>query len=268
MSEKQKILAAEVSELLAEAEKVDKDEDAKFGEDNSGYGLPEELARREGRFAKITQAKAALESEARQRAAAEAAERARAAGKDEEIIAERAAAAHDRAVPKPQAQRNFTDPDSRIMKTADGLFAQCFNAQAVVDADHQVIIATDLNNCAADSQTFTPMMEQARRNTGRAPKQALADAGYCSQANLEAAAKLTAQDGTKFLIAPGRLGHDEVVEPAPRGQIPKDPQAADGPQAPHQTRQGRVCPAQGHRGAGLRSDRDPARQTRPAPRPR
>ncbi len=66
------------------------------------------------------------------------------------------------------------------------------------------------------------MMAQARRNTVRAPKQALADAGYCSQANLEAAAKLTAQDGTEFLIAPGRLGHDEVVEPAPRGRIPND----------------------------------------------
>lgn len=222
MTEKQKILAAEVSELLAQAERIDKDEDAKFGKDNRGYGLPEELARREGRLAKITQAKAALEAQARERAAAEAAERARAAGKDEDSIAERAAAAAERAVPKPKAQRNFTDPESRIMKTADGSFAQCFNAQAVVDADHQVIIATDLNNCAADSQTFEPMMEQARRNTGRAPKQAMADAGYCSEANLEAAARLTEQDGTEFLIAPGRLGHDEPVPPAPRGRIPKD----------------------------------------------
>ena len=92
----------------------------------------------------------------------------------------------------------------------------------MVDADNQVIIATDLNNCAADSQTFTPMMEQGRRNTGRATKQALADAGYCSEANLEDAAKLTEQDGTEFLIAPGRLGHDEIVELAPRGRIPKD----------------------------------------------
>jgi len=171
MSEKQKILAAEVSELLADAERIDNDEDTKFGKDNKGYGLPDELARREGRLAKITQAKAALEQQARERAAAEAAERACAAGKDEDTIAERAAAAAARAVPKPQAQRNFTDPDSRIMKTADGSFAQCFNAQAVVDTDHQVIIATDLNNCAADAQTFTPMMELARRNTGRAPTQ-------------------------------------------------------------------------------------------------
>jgi hypothetical protein len=133
MSEKQKILAAEVSELLAEAERIDKDEDAKFGKDNKGYGLPDELARREGRLAKIAEAKAALEAEAAERAATEAAERARAAGKDEDTIAERAAAAADRAVPKPRAQRNFTDPESRIMKTADGSFAQCFNAQAVVE---------------------------------------------------------------------------------------------------------------------------------------
>jgi hypothetical protein len=222
MTEKQKILAAEVSDLLAEAERIDKAEDAKFGKDNKGYGLPDELARREGRLAKIKEAKAALEAEARERAAAEAAERARAAGKDQDTIAERAATARDRAVPKPRAQRNFTDPESRIMKTADGSFAQCFNAQAVVDADHQVIIATDLDNCAADSQTFTPMMAQVRRNTGQAPKQAMADAGYCSQANLEDAAKLTEQHGTEFLIAPGRLGHDDVVEPAPRGPIPKD----------------------------------------------
>ncbi len=116
MSEKQKILAAEVSDLLAEAERIDKDEDATSGGDNSGYGLPEELARREGRLAKITQAKAALEAEA----AAQATERALAAGKDEEIIAERPTAAADRAVPRPKAHRTFTDPDSRIMKTADG----------------------------------------------------------------------------------------------------------------------------------------------------
>ena len=221
MSEKQEVLAGEVSALLLEAERIDKDEDARFGKDHSGQGLPAELARRETRLAKIAEAKAALEAEAAERAAAEAAERARAAGKDEDTIAERAAAAAGRATPKPTAQRNFTDPDSRIMRTADGSFAQCFNAQAVVDADHQVIIATDVNNCAADSQTFTPMMEQARRNTGRAPKQALADAGYCSHANLDDAAKLTEQDGTEFLIAPGRLGHDEIIEPAPRGRVPK-----------------------------------------------
>ncbi len=203
MTDKQKILAAEVSDLLAEAERIDKDEDARFGKDNKGYRLPDELARRESRLVKITEAKAAFAAEARERAAAEAAERSRAAGKADGTIAERSAAAAERAVRKPRAQRNVTDPESRIMKTADGSFAQCFNAQAVVDADHQVIIATDLNNCASDSQTFTPMMEQARRNTGGAPKPALTDARYCSEANLEAAAQFAEQTGTEFLIAPG-----------------------------------------------------------------
>jgi len=222
MSEKQKILAEEVSALLAEAEQIDHDEDAEFGRDNKGYGLPAELARRESRLAKITEAKAALEAEAKERAAAEAELRAREAGKDEDTVAQRAAAAGARAVPKPKAQRNFTDPESRIMKTADGSFHQCFNAQAVVDEDHQVIVATDLNNCAADSQTMVAMTEQIKANTGREPQELLADAGYCSEANLEAAAAITSQGGAKFLIATGRLEHDEPVQAAPKGRIPKD----------------------------------------------
>ena len=93
MSEKQKVLAGQVSALLAEAEQIDHDEDAEFGRDNKGYGLPAELARRESRLAKITEAKAALETEAKGRAAAQAQQRARAAGKDEDTVALRAAAA-------------------------------------------------------------------------------------------------------------------------------------------------------------------------------
>ena len=220
MSEKQKILAEEVSALLAEAEQIDHDEDAEFGKDKKGYGLPAELARRESRLAKITQAKAALEAQAQERAAAEAQQRAREAGKDEDTVALRADAAGARAVPKPTAQRNFTDPESRIMKTADGSFHQCFNAQAVVDEDHQVIVATDLNNCAADSQTLVPMTEQISRNTGREPKELLADAGYCSQANLEAAGQINTQWGTQFLIATGRLERDEPARATPTGRIP------------------------------------------------
>src|SRR5664280_2419469 len=220
MSEKQKVLAGQVSALLAEAEQIDHDEDAEFGRDNKGYGLPAELARRESRLAKITEAKAALEAQAKEQAAAQAQHRAKAAGKDEETVALRAAAAGDRAVPKPAAQRNFTDPESRIMKTADGSFHQCFNAQAVVDEDHQVIVATDLNNCAADSQSLVPMTEQISANTALVPKQLLADAGYCSQANLEAAGQITTGCGTQFLIATGRLEHDDPARATPSGRIP------------------------------------------------
>ena len=151
VSERQKILAEEVSALLAEAEQIDHEEDAEFGRDNKGYGLPAEPARRESRLAKIAEAKAALEALAKERAAAQA--RAKAAGKDEDTVALRAAAAGARAVSKPAAQRNFTDPESRIMKPADGSFHQCFNAQAVVDEDHQVIVATDLNNCGTSRRS-------------------------------------------------------------------------------------------------------------------
>ena len=108
------------------------------------------------------------------------------------------------------------------MKIADGSFAQCFNAQAVVDDGRQVIVATDLNNCAADSQMLVAMTEQTIANTGDAPKQFLADAGYWSESNMKAVTDITEQTGTDFLIATGRLSHDETVPAAPRGRIPKD----------------------------------------------
>ncbi len=143
MSDRQKVLPEQVSALLAEAERIDTDQDAQYGAGNSGLGLPAELAHRQTRLAKITgakaakAAKAALAAEAAERAAVQVARRARAAGKDDEVVAELTAAAHAHAVPKPTAQRNFTDPESTIMKTADGSFAQCVNAQAVVDDAHQ-----------------------------------------------------------------------------------------------------------------------------------
>ena len=72
------------------------------------------------------------------------------------------------AAPKPKAQRNFTDPDSKIMLTGDGAFHQCYNAQAVVDDDHQVIVATDVNTNASDVGNLMPMTEQPRPTPGDA----------------------------------------------------------------------------------------------------
>ena len=86
---------------------------------------------------------------------------------------------------------------------------------------HQIIIAADLDNCAADNPKLTPMLDLAQANTGIAPRQALADAGYCSHANLAAAAQRQTEHGTQTLIATGRLRHGEVP-PVPRGRIPKD----------------------------------------------
>jgi len=220
MSEKEKILAQEVSALLAEAEAIDKAEDAEFGKNRRTDELPEELQRRETRLAKIRQAKQALEDEARERAEAEAGQKARDRGEDDDTVAERVAEAGQKAAPKPKAQRNFTDPESKIMKTADGSFHQCFNGQAVVDAEHQVIVAADVTDCAADVANLVPMTAQATANTGRAPGEVLADAGYCSEANLDQAAGLTAATGTEFFIATGRTKHDEPIPNAPRGRIP------------------------------------------------
>jgi transposase len=222
MSEKEKILAQEVSELLAEAEGIDRAEDAEFGKDARGDELPEELRRRESRLARIRAAKQALEEQATARAEQEAAAKARAAGQDEDTVAEFAARAGREAVPKPKAQRNFTDPDSKIMKTADGSFHQCFNAQAVVDAEHQVIVAADLNDCGSDMANLIAMTEQAQANTGGAPDQMVADAGYCSHGNLADAAAHTTAHGTEFFIATGRRSHDEPAPAPPRGRIPKD----------------------------------------------
>jgi hypothetical protein len=240
-------LRALIEQMLGEAEAVDTAEDARFGANGREADLPGELARREARLAKMRKAKVDLEHEAaeRARAAAEARERDRQTGHranrderdngkdgnrggaggnsvvDEDLATAAGARAAAEATPKPRAQRNFTDPDSRIMKNADGAFMQAYNGQAVVDDAHQIILAADLSNCASDCPRLTPMLDQVQSNTGRAPCQALADAGYCPEDNLAAAAARHAEQGTEVLLATGRLRHGEVP-PAPRGRIPKD----------------------------------------------
>jgi transposase len=220
MTDKEKILAAEVSALLAEAERIDKAEDKAFGKDRRGDELPAELARRETRLAAIQAAKAALEHEAAEAARQEAERKARERGDDDDTAAGKGVAAARQATPKPKAQRNFTDPDSKIMLTGDKAFHQCYNAAAVVDADHQVIVATELGTNAADVATLIPMTEQTIANTGVAPDQLLADAGYSSTANCDAAAEFTDRYGTEFFIAPGRRRGDDPAPLAPRGRIP------------------------------------------------
>ena len=222
MSEREKILAQEVTDLLGEAEDLDAAEDVAFGKDRRGDELPKELRRRESRLAKIREAKAALEQEARARAEERARETAKKKDEDDETTKQRVADVRAKAVPRAKAQRNFTDPASRIMKTSDGSFHQCYNGQAVVDAGHQVIIAADVTDCAADVGNLIPMVEQATSNTGSAPGQVLADAGYTSEDNLVRAAELTATMGTEFFIAPGRAKHEDPVPVAPRGPIPKN----------------------------------------------
>ena len=211
-------LAAEVAEMMRQAERVDAEEDAVHGADNRGGDLQGEMARRESRLAKIRKAKADLEQHAKDQAAQKARAKASKNGQGDEVAEESAGRAAEAATPAAKAQRNFTDPDSRIMKTADGSFHYCYNAQAVVDEANQVIVATDFADSGADNPAFGDMLDQTMTNTGVTPGQTLADAGYFSEANIEAAREA----GTDPLIATGRLTHGETVPDAPRGRIPKD----------------------------------------------
>ena len=108
--------------------------------------------------------------------------------------------------PDPKAQRNFTDPDSRIMKSKEG-FVQAYNAQAAVDAEAQIIVAHELTQCGSDQGQLVPLVEAIENNLGRKPEQASADSGYCSEPNLEA---LVAR-GIDGYVAPGRAQHPTVA---------------------------------------------------------
>jgi hypothetical protein len=208
--------------LLGDAERVDAEEDEQYGPDRRGDELPEELQRRESRLAKIREAKAALEAEAAQRETARRAELA-AAGKTPRAPRD----GSDPFKPKPGAQRNFTDPESKIMKTSDGSFHQCFNGQAIVDSVAQVIVVAELSDQAPDARQLEPALNQLAENldaTGaELPDGAVltADAGYFSEENI----RITAGHGLDAHIATGRFKHTEPQPPARRGPIPKNASA-------------------------------------------
>ncbi|HEC02711.1 MAG TPA: IS1182 family transposase [Phycisphaerales bacterium] len=220
MKKRREELAAEMKELMARAEAVDAEEDVLYDKGKRGDEIPEELRFRETRLAKIDEAMAALEAEARAEADAKRAE-----------IAEKEKAREEegrpRRGPKPKeptdepddkAQRNFTDPESRIM--VDGAtkgFVQAYNCQAAVDADSQVIVAVDVTQEANDKKQVEPMMEQVKSNTGENPTKASADNGYFSEANVEYL-KSEEIDG---YVASGRTKHGEAPPSTPRGPIPK-----------------------------------------------
>jgi transposase len=212
-------LRANVDALLADAARVDAEEDARFGPDRRGDELPAELQRREDRLATIREAKQALEAEA---AEAETARRAEleAQGKKPRTPKD----GRDPFAPKPTAQRNFTDPESKIMKTSDGAYHQCFNGQAIVDSTAQVIVACELSDQAPDARQLEPALDQLADNLeaidAELPDGAvlLGDAGYFSEDNV----RIAAEHGLDPYLATGRFKHSEPPPPAPRGPIPKD----------------------------------------------
>lgn len=211
---------AEVAAMLAEAEAVDAAEDDEFGPDRRGDELPGELATRAGRLAKMRAAKAALEADAAQRAGEAAETKARQRGQSDDEIATAVESAKSGAVVAPKAQRSFTDPDARMMKTNDG-FHYAYNAQAVADDESQVVVAIDVTQHPTDVNELLPMLTVTRRSLADAgidtrPDVVLADAGYCSTTNIDTAAA----NGDNVLVATGRLKHHEQIPDAPRGRIP------------------------------------------------
>jgi transposase len=180
-------LEAAVAKWLSAAEAADAKEDKLHGRDKTGDEMPEWVADKKRRAERIRQAKAELEAEAKAaaeaklKAAAEAAEKREAEGRRKGGRK----AAPPSTEPDAKVQKNFTDPESRIMKSKDG-FVQAYNAQAAVDAEAQIIVAHDVTQSAVDCGQLVPMTDAIETNLGRKPEQLSADAGYCSEANLEA----------------------------------------------------------------------------------
>jgi transposase len=231
-------LKAEVEQLISQAEAVDAAEDKLYGVGQQPTDLPAELQRREGRRERIRELREALEKEAAKARAAELiamadAQRAKAAESTTSATEREActtrAAQHDQqaadlddddpdppavdsdlprntpptdpsGTPKPEAQRNFTDPESRIMKR-DGGFLQAYNAQIAVDEGHQIIVAAALSNQAPDAQYFEPMLCRIVDNCDAVPAITTGDAGYFSVENVRAAEHM----GTEPLLSIG--GH-------------------------------------------------------------
>ena len=221
MGKAEEKLEQEVAELMRRAEEADAAEDEQYGKGKQDEELPEELARRERRLEKLREAKAALEAEAKQKAA----ERKVAA---EEKLAERRrkeaetgtkmggcepqVPAPEKAEPEVKAQRNFTDPDSRIMpdNSKKGSFLQGYNTQAAVDSKTQVIVAAEVVQAANDKHQLAPMVEQVEANVGEKPAAVSADSGYWSEANVTD----ERVQGVDLYVATGRQKHGEKIESA------------------------------------------------------
>ena len=122
--------------------------------------------------------------------------------------------------PDPKAQKNFTDPESRIMKNSDKSFIQAYNAQATVDTKSQIIVAADVTIQANDCNQLQDQIKQVKENTGSYPKEASADAGYFSEPNV----KFLIREQIEAYIPPEKIKHSEWrnMQPAPRGRIPCD----------------------------------------------
>jgi transposase len=208
MQKREADLQAEVDRWLEAAAVADAEDDARHGA-RRGDEMPAWIKDKVKRLAKIREAKAALEAEAK---AAADAERLRRAEAEEKRLAEgRKKTGKTPAPPSDdpdgKAQRNFTDPESRVLLTKDG-YIQGFNAQAAVDGHAQVVVAHGLTASMSDHCQLTALVDGVTANLGRKPKEASADSGYLSEANLAA----LGERGIAAYIATGRAKHPDEIK--------------------------------------------------------
>ena len=200
-----KRLEQEIAQLLDEADQTDEREDRLYGKDKRGDELPEELARRDTRLAKIREAKRALEAEARERRDDEGAPPQAKIKSEKDPQTGKQRIADD-------AQRNFTDPESRIMPYQK-TYVQAYNAQLAVDKEHQIIVATDLGNAVTDDLYLEHMLKQLPKR----PDVFTADAGYGKEHCL----KSVRRRHINAYVAVGRERHGPPDTASIRGRIPK-----------------------------------------------
>jgi transposase len=222
MKKEEERLRQEMAELLDKARSTDEAEDALHGPDARGDELPEELARRESRLARIQEAKKVLEAKAQAAADEERKRR-------EEIEKPQGDGPRPGRKPAPikdtpddKAQYNFTDPESKIMKVSNKGFDQCGNAQAVAN-EEQIILAADVTPAANDKQQVKPMVEQAQANLAAAGvtekiEAAAIDSGYYSEENT------SYLEGEKIdpYVATERLKHHEKIPVVSEECMPVD----------------------------------------------
>ena len=230
-------LEAEVAKWLAAAEAIDAEEDKVHG-DKRGDEMPKWVADKKKRAEVIRQAKAELEVEAKAAAEAKRKAEAEAQRRQEGRKKPGKPAAPPTDEPDPKAQKNFTDPESRIMKTKDG-FIQGYNGQAAVDGAAQVIVAHDLDARQSDQHQLAPMTDAITANMGRKPEQLSADAGYCSDANLAA----LEERGIDAYIATGRAKHAVAGTSASQAAV-ATVDAAAAPSSPPQIGPQQIGPQQ------------------------
>ena len=217
MQKAERELKEEVDRWMRRAEDVDEREDGQYGKDRRGDEMPEWVKNKQKRIETIREAKARLEAAAKEEAEEQKRERAKKEKERGGPLPGRKPEEKE-PVPDPEAQSNFTDPESRILKTRDG-FVQGYNGQAAVDSESQVIVAQGVEAKQNDHDELEPMMDAIQENTGEYPEEASADAGYISEENIVA---LEAR-GIEGYIATGRQKHGTSSATKAEKGPPKSP---------------------------------------------